>query len=227
MELNSIIGGLVIFVCIIIALIIRFKTKQSIYDKEVATNFLNGLSDTFYNKILEIIDTIDIGEYESFAEMEVDILRQIYDAIWEYTQIELEKASKQDIITAMALKFINKDTVIKLVDKIFDDNEVYDKLESLWVEDFKVRLNKLEQNESDIEESFYDKTQYNENFSDGDLDPATVDEPTEEELASLNPPSDQEKEYDPENDDSVEVIEDDVYLDKNGRRRSKTTGRFV
>lgn len=229
METNIVtyIGGLVILLFIIIAIVIRFNKKESIYDKEAAVNFLNGLSDVFYAKILEIIDKTDFSKYESFPEMEVDIISQIYDSIWEYTEKELEEASKADVITAMVLKLIDKNTVIKFIDKIFDEHDIYDKLQDIWIGDFKVRLAKLDNGNADLEESFSDKSLYNENFSNENLESAVEEQPTEEELSNLNPPTEEEKEYDPENDSSVEVLDDDVYIDKKGRKRSKTTGRYV
>ena len=48
-------------------------------------------------------------------------------------------------------------------------------------------------------------------------------EPTEEELVNLNPQTDEEEELDIEGDDSVEVIEDDTYIDSKGRKRSNIT----
>ena len=50
---------------------------------------------------------------------------------------------------------------------------------------------------------------------------------TEEELSELNPQVDEPEELDPENDPSVELIDDDIYYDKSGKARSKKTGKWV
>ena len=226
-TLLAIIGGVVVLIFIIIAVIIRIKTKPSAYDKEAASNFLNGLSETFYNKMMEIITNINFSEYDSLIEMEADIIKQIYDSVWDYTEVELAKAAKSDILTAVALKLLDKNSVLKFVDELMEKYEIAQKLETAWAEDFEKRTKGLAEKDTELEKTFSDESQYIENVSESDLKPAEQIEPTEEELASLNPPLDEVDDYDPENDESVEVVEDDTYIDKNGRKRSKATGRYV
>lgn len=227
-TLLAIIGGIFILICIIIALIIRFKTKPSIYDQESATNFLNGLSDTFYDVISDIIENINFDDYDSLVELENDIIEQIYDTILNYTKDYLNQAAKDDIITSIVFKLLNnEDRIIQFIDELIRKYDVTKKLEGAWAENFKIKTANISEADSELEEIYSDKSQYIETVSDKDLIPAKDVLPTDEELQNLNPPSEEDKEYDPENDDSVEVIDDDSYIDKQGRRRSKSTGRFV
>lgn len=231
MESNTImtiIGGIVILVFIIIAIIIRMKTNPSAYDKEMAQNFLNKLSDTFYKKIVEIVNNIDLFSYSSVEELETSILTQIYDAVWDVVQKELEEQSQKDILTALSLKVINKDFVIQFVDKIIDNKSIMVNLTNEWVVSHIEESSKESCKEDEaLQKKFSDSNEYNENFDVKDLPPAQEIVPTEDELAELNPPSEEDINYSPEADDSVELIEENFTIDSNGRKRDKLTGRFV
>lgn len=226
-TLITIIGGIIILGLIIVAVVIRLKSKPSANDKQEAENFLKGLSETFYNKILDIVSNIDIGSFSSLEELEISILNDIYDELWKYTEEELKEASKTDIITAMVLKVLNKDFVIKFIDTLITEYEINDKLASKWNKKIEAVVENSETEDKELQEKFENSNDYIEEFSEDDLKPAEEIVPTEEELAMINPPTEEEKEYNPEEDNSVEIIEDDTFIDSNGRKRSKKTGRFV
>lgn len=222
----SILGGAAVLICIIIAIAIRLKTNPSGLNKDAATKFLEGLADTFYEKIMEIINNIDFSKYNSLVELEAGILSDIYDTIWEYVESQLQEASKTDILTALALKVLNKDFVDSFVDNILSQYNINEKLEAAWAEHFEEKTTELE---SVSDESEFTGSDYVEESSDEDLAPAQEEEVSEEELAKLNPQTDEGIDLDPETNAAVEVVEDDddVTIDKNGRKRSKTTGKFV
>ena len=227
-TLLTIIGGLIVLFFIIIAIIIRFKTKPSAYDKESAQNFLLGLGDSIYEKMVEIVSNFDVSSYSSIEEFEVDVLGVIYDDIWDYVTECLEENSKNDILSAMAVKVLNKDYVIKFIDHIAEEYDLENKISDIWFNVFKSKTEGIEDVDNALPDDLANQKNYIENVTENDLVPAQEVVPTEEELASLNPPSDDEKDYDPENDSSVEIIEeDDTYLDSRGRKRSRTTGRYV
>lgn len=227
-TLLTIIGGLIVLFFIIVAIIIRFKTKPSAYDKESAQNFLLGLGDSIYEKMVEIVSNFDVSSYSSIEEFEVDVLGVIYDDIWDYVTECLEENSKNDILSAMAVKVLNKDYVIKFIDHIAEECDLENKISDIWFNVFKSKTEGIEDVDNTLPDDLANQKNYIENVTENDLVPAQEVVPTEEELASLNPPSDDEKDYDPENDSSVEIIEeDDTYLDSRGRKRSRTTGRYV
>lgn len=222
----SILGGAAVLICIIIAIAIRLKTNPSGISKDAATKFLEGLADTFYEKIMEIINNIDFSKYNSLVELEAGILNDIYDTVWEYVESQLQEASKSDILTTLALKVLNKDFVNSFVDNIISQYNINEKLEAAWAEHFEEKTAELE---ATADESEFTGSDYVEEASDTDLAPAQEEEVSEEELAKLNPQTDDGIELDPETNAAVEVVEDedDVTVDKNGRKRSKTTGKFV
>lgn len=227
MDTNIIttIGGIVILICIIIAMVIRYKSKQS-FDKNLATKFLDGLSDTFYNKILDIINNTDFSAFNSLEELESSILNDIYDSIWEYVEEQLKDSAKTDVLTALALKFLNKDFVNKFVDNIIESCNIEWKIESLWADkhNFEEKVKEI----SDNDKSKFVGSDYIENYSGVSLEAAKEEEIPQEELDKLNPQKDEEEKLDPDNDESVEIIEDDeVVVDSNGRKRNKKTGRYV
>ena len=101
MEISTIvtlIGGLIIIAAIIAAVYIRFKTNPNAIDKNLADEFLNGLRDVFYYKMLDIVEGFNIEDYNSLEEMEVSILRDIYETLYSYTEEKMKEAAKEDII---------------------------------------------------------------------------------------------------------------------------------
>lgn len=223
----SVLGGAVILICIIIAMVIRYKSKPSAFDKDAATKFLEGLSETFYDKIMDIINNIDLSKYNSLIELEDDVLNNIYDTIWDYVQKELKEAAKTDILTALSLKILNKEFVNKFVNSLIRKYNINWKLESKWT-DFTNFESKAEKMKSE-DKSEFTGDDYIENASDSDLKPAQNESIPEEELAKLNPQTDEEEKLDPATDSSVEIVSDsdDITVDKKGRKHSKSTGKYV
>lgn len=227
MEGNTIItliGGLVILGLIIAAIVIRFKTKQSANDKDYAKEFLNGLSETFQTKMVEIVNGFDFRLYNSLEEAEAAILSDIYEGLWEYVSVELEEASKNDIVAALSLKVLNKDFVFDFVSKLITEYKISEKIEESWVEKVKNINEEAEKADQELQDEFNNLYLYNQEVDKSELPIAEIKE--EEESEEEN--DDATKEYNPETDNSVELVEDDrYYYDKDGRRRDKLTGRFV
>lgn len=226
-EIITILAGILILALIIVAIFIRFKTNPSIYDKEMAEKFLQDLSNVFYDKIMEIINNINFLDYSSLEELEVDILKQIYDTIWEFVEKELKEAAEKDILTALALKVLDKNYIDKFIDKIVEESKVSEKLSTNWSLYIERKNEVIEEEDKNLQEEFSNNEEYNADFDVKDLPPAEQSEPTDEDLAGLNPPSEEDPVYD-DNDDSVEPIEDESYtIDSNGRKHDKNTGKFI
>lgn len=226
MESNTIvtlIGGLVILGLIIVAITIRFKTKQSADGEKQAKEFLNGLSEVFQYEMIEIVNNFDFKLYNSLEEAEAAILLSIYETIWEYVSLELEKISKNDILSALTVKVLTKDFVSNFVSNLMTNNKISEKIEEHWVEKVKNINDEVEKIDKELQVEFDNPELYHEEVDVSDLPVAEVKEEVEE------PENiDSEQDYDPEMDNSVELVEDDKYFyDKNGRRRDKETGRFV
>lgn len=206
MESNTIIttiGALVILCLIIVAIVIRFRTKQSTDGKEYAKEFLNGLSETFQKKMIEIVNSFNFKLYNSLEEAEAAILSNIYEALWEYVSAELEEASKNDILAALSLKVLDKDSVFDFVSKLINEYKISEKIEESWVEKVKNINEEAEKVDQELQAEFNNTELYHEEVDVSSLPAAEIKE--EEEFEEDN---DSFKEYNPETDNSVELIEE-------------------
>ena len=203
MEISTIvilIGGLIIIAAIIAAVYIRFKTNPNAIDKNLADEFLNGLRDVFYYKMLDIVEGFNIEEYDSLEEMEVSILRDIYETLYSYTEEKMKEAAKEDIITAMALKVLSRQYIEAFLDKVMEETGIKSKIDEKCGFLFEKKAEEIEAEDKKLQAEFSDQSQYVEESNDSDLAPA---EPTIEDNSDLNPPKD-EVTYD----DNSEGIED-------------------
>ncbi len=234
-SLPVIIGGVVVLGLIILAFYIRLKTVPSATDKVKAEEFLKGLADTFYKKIIEIMNNIKIEDFSNLEEFEANALETIYDALFEYTESKVKEAAEQDIISALVLKALDKELIMKFLKSIIEDGNIEDKIKGLWdkhVEENIEELNNLEDVAYGIDvdgnKIYYTGEDYNEGEIDRSALPPVSDAnfaPTADE--KIIPPSDDENTYFDEA--TVEEIDDenDVFIDGNGRKRSKKTGRYT
>ena len=226
MEITSIIGGILILAFVIVAILIRLKNKPTQADKDSAKQFLEGLEDVFYAKMIDIVTCLDISKYGTLEEFEADILSNIYESVWKYVEEQLSDQAKTDVLTALALKVLNKEFVDSFVAALITKYNINDKINTVWVSNFEEKCKSIEEAETESSTVYTDSELYNESFND-ELEKAKEVVPTEEELAALNPPTEEEEVYSDE-DESVELIEDDeYYYDANGRKRDKATGRYV
>lgn len=226
-TLLTIVGGILILAIIIGVMIIRYKSKPTVYDKDQAEKFLKGLSDAIYVKIVDIINNFDLFKIENIEDFEASILLDIYNTIWDYIEGELKEAAKKDILTAMALKVLNREYVEQFLDILMKENGLVDKMWDKWDKFNENKIDSIEENDRSLQEQFSDPEQYNEDFNPKDLPVAEEQEVNEDEMGDINPPTDEDPEYNDESDSSVESIEDDIFVDSRGRKRSRTTGRFV
>lgn len=208
-KLLTLIGGLVLLVLIITAIVIRRSSDSYKNGKESATSFLASLTNTFYNSIIEIINGIDLSSYSTLIEFETDVLSQIYDKMWDFVEGQIAEAAKTDILSAVALKILNKDFLTKFIDDLIEDNHILDKMVDRWNSKIETTSESMVEEDKKLQETFSDSKQYNEESSYNDLPPVEETVIPEEELSKLNPQTDEIQDYDPETDSSVEVVEED------------------
>lgn len=227
-ELFSIITALLILALFVVCIVVRFKKYPSSLDKNQANKFLEGLSIRIYDTMCNIIASNSPTEYDSVEEFEADILKKIYTQVYDYIKNELARADQNDIFTIMTLRVLDEKFIYKYIDSLIEKFEINDRLKSV---EESVKIDQISESskkeDNELAKEFSNSELYNEEVSDEDLAPAEEVCPTEEELAGLNPQTDDEVEYDPESDSSVEVVEDDTFIDAAGRKRSKATGRYV
>lgn len=208
-KLLTLIGGLVLLVLIITAIVIRLSSDSYKNGKESATSFLASLTNTFYNSIIEIINGIDLSSYSTLIEFETDVLSQIYDKMWDFVEGQIAEAAKTDILSAVALQILNKDFLTKFIDDLIEDNHILDKMVDRWNSKIETTSESMVEEDKKLQETFSDSKQYNEESSYNDLPPVEETVIPEEELSKLNPQTDEIQDYDPETDSSVEVVEED------------------
>ena len=208
-KLLTLIGGLVLLVLIITAIVIRRSSDSYKNGKESATSFLASLTNTFYNSIIEIINGIDLSSYSTLIEFETDVLSQIYDKMWDFVEGQIAEAAKTDILSAVALKILNKDFLTKFIDDLIEQNQILDKIMDRWNSKIETTSESMVEEDKKLQETFSDSKQYNEESSYNDLPPVEETIIPEEELSKLNPQTDEIQDYDPETDSSVEVVEED------------------
>ena len=208
-KLLTLIGGLVLLVLIITAIVIRRSSDSYKNGKESATSFLASLTNTFYSSIIEIINGIDLSSYSTLIEFETDVLSQIYDKMWDFVEGQIAEAAKTDILSAVALKILNKDFLTKFIDDLIEQNQILDKIMDRWNSKIETTSESMVEEDKKLQETFSDSKQYNEESSYNDLPPVEETVIPEEELSKLNPQTDEIQDYDPETDSSVEVVEED------------------
>ena len=215
-SLLTVIGGIVILVLIIIAVVIRLKNKPiTEEDQKSAQEFLEGLSDTFYQNIVDIINNIDFQNYQSLPELEVDVLNTIYDNTWNYVEEQLKDISKTDVLTALALKILNKEYVEKFIDGIIEKYDINNKISEAWDKYFSAKEKEVEEEDKKLQEQFSDDEKYiTEESTPEDLPPVEKEEPSEEELKNIIPPSEEDPNYDASVDDSVEVLDETTTVEE-------------
>jgi len=208
-------------------------------DKKEATEFLEGLSVELKNLILKIIRTINPDDFKDLDEekilnIETVILKQIYDTCWDYVSNVVEKKSKEtsDFFTEAVLALLqNKEFVesfiLDLINKESIGQIIKSRATGIVDEICQMRLDESKIEDEELEKE-YNKEEYIEESNDSDLTHGeAVVTPTEDELNELNPQVDEPEDLDPDNDPSVELIDEDIYFDKSGRARSRKTGKWI
>ena len=243
METKTAISLLLTFVVLcIIGTIIYFRLKNSPKqeDKEAAKKFLEGLKDNLYNLMLNIIRDFDYSQYESFVDMEANIMFRINECCHLYIEKELEKQT--DLLSVLALKALKSGMIDEFIEFIISTFNVDETIKSHANKIQQDTLDESVKEDNKLQEKFSNEEEYysNEESTNEDLEKVNEEELKKEEEShkdEIIPMIDDEEPYNPE-DPSMEVLEDgddgkennnneDIYYDSTGRARSKSTGRYV
>lgn len=236
--LLTLIGLGVLLIIVIASVIISIKKNG---DKKEAKAFLEGLAEQIEEVILDTLSKLDIKDFTdptAIEKIEAEILKKIYDAAWKYVQTVVENNidSNKDFFTKAILALLkNKEFVEEFIKELINGsditNVIWSKSRTILIDANSVQVEEIEKEDQELQEEFSDEEKYIEEITDEDQTHGeSIEFPTEEELAQLNPQVDEPEELDPENDPSVEAIDDeepDIYYDKSGRARSRKTGKWV
>jgi hypothetical protein len=205
--------------------------KKSIDKKntKVAKEFLDKRSDTIYAKMLNRLS-------ESFNETDTDNLIQYRTSVTEslikdiYDYIYSEVVLYTSLSKGAKKKILNKDFLSNHVINIIQDSNLNDIITDKWSSMFEEKVEELSKEEDvakgidvDGNEIVFEGDDYAEDFDVKDLPEAEPEEIDMEEMSKVIPPSESDEiTY-------VEELVDDeeTFIDKKGRKRSKKTGRFV
>ena len=232
--LCTLIGLGVLAVIIILSLIVNNKKKKE--TKNNAIDFLDGLLTNIKRVMLETLSNISLSDFADKISREAfisSVLKDIYEATWEYLKDIVEKKKNKNAIDeATGILLENKKFVDSYIEKVIDNSNLEAKILEKYDDEIgtiaEESAKELEDEDKELQEEYSNDDKYIEEVNDEMLEEIDdKDEPTEEELEKLNPQTDEAAELDPENDSSVELIDDDIYYDKGGRPRSRKTGKWV
>lgn len=239
MTVWEIIGGIVIVVAVAAAIFLKVKHTNDSEEEQEAQSFLESLESAFYDGMMDIIKSFaDTSlNFETFSDFELYVFSEMYNKMYDFVLEQISELVDNDLADIIR-KILDREQVSAFVQSIFEKyGDLEDTLVGIWSK-WTSKENKNESANEDavlsVEEedaalvaTFADKSLYIDESGPSTLVSATEPVPTAEELKNINPPSDDEPNYDDPNDTSVEVIEEDVYTDSRGRKRSKKTGRYV
>lgn len=220
----GIIAGVLLLLIAAAAIFFVMRKK----DQKKAMEFLEGLGNNILTIIFQTIAEFKPSEDPQYtlADFEAELIHNIYDKTWDYVKEEADKNIEVDLITKTIFKYIDKDVVVKFIDEILIKNNIQTAIIETYNSERGAAIEeKAVEEDKDLEKEYSDTAQYNESVDeDNDLAPAEEEVHTEEEVAAINPPKDEEDDvYDPEDDTQELLPEEDneapviiTKTDKNG-----------
>ncbi len=206
MDNYGIIGGVVVLA--ILVFVVAMELRKSA-DKKNVMEFLQGLGDKILEVILDTINSASPEKFPTLVDFQNYLLEQIYNNVWDYLSEKVNSDSTVDSFTKAFFKYIDRNTLTKFINDIIEKNGISDKITNIFVSH---SIESTEQSVVDednkLVEEYADQEKYNEVVSDDDLEPAETVVPTEEEIAAINPPKDEDENYNAE-DASMELVDED------------------
>lgn len=242
MQILKIIIGIAIVLLITGLVYWRLRTRKN---KEEAGEFLNKLAEDLYNAMIAYISNLDPSIFDkTLEEVETEVLKGLYDTLWNFVQTEAKTAEEDDQLAYAVLTALNRDLVDKFIDKLIDKFGIKDRIAALYEENKKEVIEDLVEEDKDLQEKFSDESEYNTGDTDRldlvlDKAPENVAYEKQEDgtYKEIERPEDVElpDEVDIDGDGVEEIGEDGltdeereagVYFDKNGRKHA-ANGKFV
>ena len=88
-QLVTVLVGVGVVALIGLVVFLRWRLTPSKEQKKKAMDFLKGLEEALYARILEIIKTFNIDDYKDLASLEIDLLSKIKEVAKAYILDEL------------------------------------------------------------------------------------------------------------------------------------------
>ena len=206
MDNYGIIGGIVILA--IVVFVVAMELKKSA-DKKNVMEFLQGLGDKILEVILDTINSASPEKFPTLVDFQNYLLEQIYNNVWDYLTDKVNSDSTVDSFTKAFFKYIDRNTLTKFINDIIEKNNLNEKVTNIFVShSIESTERSVVDEDNKLAEEYSDPEKYNENVSDNDLEPAEESVPSDDEIAAINPPKDEEEDYNAD-DASMELVEDD------------------
>lgn len=205
------IGGIsaIVLVVILIGIGLYFYfSKPTEAQKTEIHQFLATVTDSILQIALVSIEYIEVNSEKKITldidEFRADIVKEIYDDVWDYVQITLSKDIENEKISKILSKFITKDNVEELVNSIIESNNIYEKIEDIYNSlANKVISDMIEEDKKAAEEA--------EKYENEELD--TTSEPSEFDIAREEYGEIEQPDEEPAmltDDDTIEEIDEDA-----------------
>jgi len=240
----------IITICILVILglisLYIFKSITSKKDKEKGLKFLESIKDSINKYMVDIVAKYDYKKYDNVADLEMDIINTVFSEGKAEITNKISNAINDNIITSNIAKTLDENIKEKFVQDIINKLEIEESIQASFSDKFQQACENNEKAEEELNKEFNTEDFFaDEEVDESMLEPATETVIPEEELQYLNPPREEgEEAYNPD-DESMEILEiieeeeptkeeqdineikENVYVDINGRLRDKTTHKFV
>ena len=202
------IGGAIVAVVILLGLFLYYKfgRKNNTKNEEALNEFLESLSGQIESMITKIISSIDITQYTTLEELELDIFHIAYKDVWSFVSEQVSIALGNNSISPIIGSLLTQERVEKFIELIIERCGLMSVAATNWNKRIEVASQEAEQFEKDVADK-------NKAYEDGKMD---IDEKNfvaeeykdENVNGELIPPSEEEQAYD-EDDISQEIVEDE------------------
>ncbi len=209
LPVSSIITGVILVLILAagIALLYSNAKKKNILNEEIE-KFLNVIRDSFKNRIIEILSTVEIDSKASLFEAEQEFLQKIYDDAYDYVIGELDKLYGENQLYKALKKLLDKEKINQYVLSVMSDKDIQDKLIEIYniaISKQKDEIDSYEKEALDFAEEIESDNTPDEESSIPKLDPTRDTFDPEQEI---NPPVEEETNVVSADDESIEIIDD-------------------
>lgn len=198
------IAGIILLIILGVTVYIGLKKSG---DEKAVENFINGLTDTIFDIVLETIGDVRPEDHLTFESFRDTVINNVYAAVWDYVSYTAEEAVEVNQLTKAVFQLIDEQTVVNFTNSLLETKNLRQSIQDIYGS-HKIRELIDDTEDEQLQEEYSDQTKYVENISDIELAPAEERSIPDEELSKIIPPVENEDEFIDLDDESVEIIVD-------------------
>lgn len=198
------IAGIILLIILGVTVYIGLKKSG---DEKAVENFINGLTDTIFDIVLETIGDVRPEDHLTFESFRDTVINNVYAAVWDYVSYTAEEAVEVNQLTKAVFQLIDEQTVVDFTNSLLETKNLRQSIQDIYGS-HKIRELIDDTEDEQLQEEYSDQTKYVENISDIELAPAEEISIPDEELSKIIPPVENEDEFIDLDDESVEIIVD-------------------